>query len=96
MTLRTPCASNLHHDANEKIIIHRDLKSDNVVIGQEQVLKLCDFGLSREVEKSTQITCVGTFRYMAPEIAQEKAASNKSDVYGFALLMREIRKCTNC
>ena len=65
----------LHTDAPCKVI-HRDLKSKNVVISADQTLKLCDFGASRFMAQTATMTLVGTFPWMAPEVIQGKIYHN--------------------
>uniref|UniRef100_A0A1X7VP51 Protein kinase domain-containing protein n=1 Tax=Amphimedon queenslandica TaxID=400682 RepID=A0A1X7VP51_AMPQE len=48
-------------------VIHRDLKSRNVVIAQDLTAKICDFGSSKFHKHTTQMSLVGTFPWMAPE-----------------------------
>ena len=66
-------------------VIHRDLKSHNVLIGREGSAKLCDFGLVRQ-----RTTNAGTPNYMAPELLQSKPFSRKVDVFAFGMLLHEI------
>ncbi len=51
-------------------VIHRDLKPENILISKDDIIKLCDFGWSTEVEskRSKRDTICGTFDYMAPEM----------------------------
>jgi serine/threonine protein kinase len=66
-------------------IIHRDLKSHNVLISYEGVAKVCDFGLV----KNTCITA-GTPAYMAPELFENKQYNRSVDSYAFAILLWEL------
>ena len=66
-------------------IIHRDLKSANVLVSDSGTLKLCDFGLVR-----TRITVAGTPAYMAPELLQGAPFSKSVDVYAFGIIACEI------
>ena len=63
-------------------IIHRDLACRNILIGHGKVLKLSDFGLSWEVEKTYISKSVSNLpvRWMAPEAVVDKTYSEKSDV----------------
>ena len=50
-------------------LIIRDLKSDNVLVGEDGTLKICDFGSSKSMEDSADMTGeTGTYRWMAPEV----------------------------
>ena len=81
------------HDRN---IIYRDLKRDNVGFSTDGVVKLFDFGLSKELppdndeEETFYLTRVGAPRYMAPEIVASQPYNKKADVYSFAILLWEI------
>ena len=57
----------LHEEALVPII-HRDLKSMNVLICDSLVAKICDFGCSKEFVATTQMSFVGTCAWMAPEV----------------------------
>lgn len=66
-------------------IIHRDLKSHNVLVARDGTAKLCDFGLVQ-----TKTTTAGTPPYMAPELLQDKPFSRKVDVYAFGMMLWEL------
>jgi serine/threonine protein kinase len=76
-------------------ILHRDLKSLNVLIDEHYRAKLTDFGLSQvKVETSTlssKAIISGTFAWMAPELFKRRAVSTeKSDVYSFGMVFWEL------
>ncbi|CAG2068561.1 unnamed protein product, partial [Timema podura] len=74
-------ASGMYYLHSHKII-HRDLKSPNVLIGANEVVKISDFGTSREWnDKSTKMTFAGTVAWMAPEIIRNEPYSEKVDIW---------------
>ncbi|XP_061370851.1 L-type lectin-domain containing receptor kinase IX.1-like [Gastrolobium bilobum] len=81
------------HEEWEQCVIHRDIKSSNVMLDSNFNTKLGDFGLARLVdhEKGSQTTILaGTLGYMAPESATRGKASRESDVYSFGVVALEI------
>ncbi|XP_049818926.1 mitogen-activated protein kinase kinase kinase 13 isoform X3 [Aethina tumida] len=75
-------------------IIHRDLKSPNVLIGEDEVIKISDFGTCRTFNGiSEKMTFAGTVAWMAPEAIQEKACSEKVDIWSFGVVLWELLTC---
>lgn len=71
-------------------IMHRDIKPSNVLVNSRGQIKLCDFGVSSELENSVADTFVGTGTYMAPERIQGSPYSVKSDVWSVGLTLMEL------
>uniref|UniRef100_A0A8C7HWT4 Mitogen-activated protein kinase kinase kinase 20-like n=1 Tax=Oncorhynchus kisutch TaxID=8019 RepID=A0A8C7HWT4_ONCKI len=79
----------LHSEAPVKVI-HRDLKSRNVVVTADRVLKICDFGASRFHSHTTHMSLVGTFPWMAPEVIQSLPVSETCDTYSYGVVLWEM------
>jgi len=70
--------------------MHRDLKPSNILVNSKGQIKLCDFGVSSELEGSIAETFVGTGTYMAPERIQGSPYTVKSDVWSVGLTLMEL------
>ncbi|XP_050384205.1 L-type lectin-domain containing receptor kinase IX.1-like [Argentina anserina] len=82
----------LHEDA-EQCVLHRDIKSANILLDNDFSTKLGDFGIAKLVDPRlrTQNTgVVGTFGYMAPEYIAQGRASKESDMFSFGVVAFEI------
>lgn len=74
-------------------VIHRDLKSDNLIMTDDFHIKIADFGVScLETHRESMKGFMGTYRWMSPEMIQEKSCSRKVDVYSFGIVLWEL--CT--
>uniref|UniRef100_A0A8C7KT94 mitogen-activated protein kinase kinase kinase n=1 Tax=Oncorhynchus kisutch TaxID=8019 RepID=A0A8C7KT94_ONCKI len=72
-------------------IIHRDLKSPNVLVTQQDTVKISDFGTSKELsDKSTQMSFAGTVAWMAPEVIRNEPVSEKVDIWSFGVVLWEL------
>ncbi|KAL6899846.1 hypothetical protein ACP4OV_006504 [Aristida adscensionis] len=73
-------------------IVHRDLKSPNLLVDKKYTVKVCDFGLSR-LKANTFLsskTAAGTPEWMAPEVLRDEPSNEKSDVYSFGVILWEL------
>lgn len=82
----------LHHGW-EQVVVHRDIKSSNVLLDQDMRGRLGDFGLAKlfthgEVSSTTRV--VGTLGYLAPELAMLASPTAASDVYSFGVVVLEV------
>jgi mitogen-activated protein kinase kinase len=70
--------------------MHRDIKPSNILVNSRGKIKICDFGVSSELEGSIAETFVGTGTYMAPERIQGSPYTVKSDVWSVGLTLMEL------
>ncbi|RDX88330.1 putative serine/threonine-protein kinase SIS8, partial [Mucuna pruriens] len=74
------------------VIVHRDLKSPNLLVDKNWVVKVCDFGLSR-MKHSTFLSSrstAGTAEWMAPEVLRNELSDEKCDVYSYGVILWEL------
>ncbi|KAF3960182.1 hypothetical protein ACB098_04G045500 [Castanea mollissima] len=81
------------HNGCAEPVIHRDVKSSNILLSDDFEPQLSDFGLAGWASTSSHVTCTdvaGTFGYLAPEYFMHGKMSDKIDVYAFGVVLLEL------
>ncbi|XP_042496911.1 leucine-rich repeat receptor-like serine/threonine-protein kinase BAM1 [Macadamia integrifolia] len=83
----------LHHDCSP-LILHRDVKSNNILLDSDFEAHVADFGLAKFLQDSGTSECMsaiaGSYGYIAPEYAYTLKVDEKSDVYSFGVVLLEL------
>jgi NIMA (never in mitosis gene a)-related kinase 1/4/5 len=82
---------------HDRKILHRDLKSQNIFLMRDGMVKLGDFGVAKVLASTMELarTAIGTPYYMSPEICENKPYNNKSDVWSLGCVLYEVINLKN-
>ncbi|MBP3887267.1 MAG: Stk1 family PASTA domain-containing Ser/Thr kinase [Cellulosilyticum sp.] len=92
LELGVQMVSALKH-AHQKKIIHRDIKPQNILMTNDGVLKVTDFGIAKAVDSSTIVAtgnAIGSVHYFSPEQAKGKYVNESSDLYSCGIVLFEL------
>lgn len=91
MALDVAKGMNYLHTSNP-MIVHRDLKTLNLLVDKNWVVKVCDFGMSRLLHHTflSSTSTAGTPEWMAPEVLRNELSNEKCDVYSFGVILWEL------
>ncbi|KAJ7551106.1 hypothetical protein O6H91_07G134200 [Diphasiastrum complanatum] len=80
----------LHHDCSP-LIVHRDVKSNNILLDCKMEARVADFGVAKLVDSKESMSMVaGSYGYIAPEYAYTMKVDEKSDIYSFGVVLLEL------
>ncbi|GKY98514.1 hypothetical protein MPSEU_000808500 [Mayamaea pseudoterrestris] len=71
-------------------VLHRDLKSANILLDESYTAKVCDFGLSRLKANDSMTGSCGTVQWMAPEVLSNMSYDEKADIYSYGIILWEL------
>ncbi|KAF7814194.1 putative LRR receptor-like serine/threonine-protein kinase [Senna tora] len=94
IALDAACGLDYLHNGCKPPIIHRDLKTSNILLSENMQAKIADFGLSRafanDIDTHISTSPAGTFGYIDPEFHCSGNLNRKSDVYSFGIILLEL------
>ena len=80
-------------EAHRKSVIHRDIKPQNIIMTEDGVLKVTDFGIARATTQATTTTAnstIGTVHYLSPEQARGGYTNERTDIYSLGIVLYEM------
>lgn len=80
-------------EAHKKSVIHRDIKPQNIIMTEDGVLKVTDFGIARATTQATTTTAnstIGTVHYLSPEQARGGYTNERTDIYSLGVVLYEM------
>ncbi len=75
---------------HQRGIIHFDLKPGNIMVNEQEYIKILDFGLASRISGSEKITAKGTLEYMAPEMLLGERVDSRADLYSLGIILFEL------